>query len=68
MLPVLTWLEVGMKTEKSPSTHVWNRKICLKHRVVFPFASADSYDPRQVCEHTRGLSESFRKFSRDLQQ
>ena len=51
-IPVLTWLEGGMKTEKSLSTHVWNRKICLKHCVVLPFVSADSYDPRQVCEHT----------------
>ena len=66
MLPVLTWLESGMKTEKSPSTHVWNRKICLKHRVVFPFVSADSYDPKQVCEHTCEVLKSFRKFSRDL--
>ena len=52
MLPVLMWLEGGMKTEKSPSTHVWNRKICLKHRVVFSFVSVDSYDPKDDCKHT----------------
>ena len=68
MLPVLTWLEGGMKTEKSASTHVWNRKICLKHRVVFPFVSTDSYDPKQVCEHTYEVLKSFRKFSRDLRR
>ena len=68
MLPVLTWLEGGMKTEKLASTYVWNPKICLRHRVVLPFDSADSYDPRQVCKHTREVSESFRKFSRDLQR
>ena len=51
MLPVLTWLEGGMRTEKLASTHVWNRKICLKHRVVFPFVSADSYDPKDASTH-----------------
>ena len=52
----------GMKYEKWASAHVWNRKMRLKHRLMFPFVSADRYGPKQACKHICWVLESSRKF------
>ena len=40
-----------MKFEKLASTHVWNRRMCLKYRMMFPCVCADRYGPKQACKH-----------------
>ena len=38
----------GIKFEKWASAHVWNRKMRLKHRMMFPCVSAERYGPKGV--------------------
>ena len=42
----------SIKTEKSPSAHVWSCKIWLKHRMMLLFVSTDRYDPKEAYKHT----------------
>ena len=62
IISVLIWPEGGMKFEKLASTHVWNRKMRLKYRMMFPFVCADRYGPKQACKHICWVLKSSRKF------
>ena len=56
-----------MKTEKSPSAHLWNHKIGLNCRAMLPFASDDRYDHKEACKHTQWVLVSSKKFFRATQ-
>ena len=51
-IPAKIAFEVGMKSEKSPSAYVLNVTIRLKHRAMFWFNYADSYDVKEDSKHT----------------
>ena len=57
--------QVGMKIEKSPSAHVWNHRVRLKHRAMLPFVSEDRYDHKQACKHTQWVPVSSREVFHD---
>ena len=58
----------GLKREKITTWNVFDHTDRSVDRMILPFTSADSYDPRQVCKHSCWVLKSFRKFSRDLQR
>ena len=43
---------MGMKSKKSPPAYVLHLKIRLKHRAMFWFDSAGSYDVKEDSKHT----------------
>ena len=57
----------SIKTEKSPSAHVWNCKIRLKCRVMFLFIFEDRYDPKEAYKHTCWALDTNKKIFRDPQ-
>ena len=48
----VTHMEIGgwesTKSQKSPPSHVWDRKIRFKCSTIFPFAFACRYDPNKA--------------------
>ena len=60
--------ERGMKTEKSPSSYVWIYKVRTKCRGMFPFVSADSYDPKKAFEYICWVVECIRNVFWDTQR
>ena len=58
---------MGIKTQKSPSAHVWDYRIWLRCRTMFSLMSTDRYDRKQACKHTCWVLEVKRKFFRATQ-
>ena len=58
----------GWNNAKIAMPNVFDHTDHSIDRMMLPFVSADSYDPKQVCKHTCWVSKSFRKFSSDLQR
>ena len=55
-------LNGSMKSKKSVTAHVCSRKIWLRPRMMFPFVSVDTYDPKQHCKYTCKVLMTSRKF------
>ena len=58
---------VGMKFEKSASTHVCSVKIFLRRRMMLPFVSTDRSSPKEAYKHTCWVVSIFRKNFGDFQ-